>query len=322
MRAKRVLGFVIPSMLCTALVSATVASAQTRPYTPPGQQQQQQPPPPNGGMPEATQPGAVPAPPMNGGFQQSYYPEYYDYGTGYPGVEVRAVPSALTRRAIARAEYRRLQSGLDLMIGEMRKAFERSRDYSQAVADEREAFENYDRERNEALASLRDDPNYQASVSLRQSLTDQIADRRESRHTSPYEILAMAEVKMGYASTASQMEAAALAADPDVQQARERVRRASARVNELRQQHNQEVRSSPELEVARRNLQDARIGKLAAEVYYDGVREARNIALHYAYHTHRYDKYKYLSYGYYGYNYPYDHGYRGGYQVGYPINWR
>jgi hypothetical protein len=194
----------------------------------------------------------------------------------------------------------------------MRKTFERTRDYASALAEEHEAFAQLERERNEALRSVRDDPAYQASLSLRQSLTDQIADTREDRRPYDGEVMAMAEVKLGYASTASQMESAALAADPDVQQARERLRRASARLSELRAQHDLEVRNSPELEVQRRNVQDARIAKLASEVYYRGVRHVAEAALDYAYHTRRYDQYQYLSYGYYGYNY---HG-------GYPYNWR
>jgi hypothetical protein len=293
---------------------ASVASAQMRPSN-----AYQPAPPPNGG-PGATAPaqpggpnGEMPAPPppdmLTGGYQPSSYPEVYHYNTGWPGVEVRAFPAALTRRAIARAEYRRLQTGLDIMIRSMRGAFERTRDYASAIAEEREAFEQLERERNEALRSVRDDPTYQASVSLKQSLTDQIVSVRDDR--KPYDggVMAMAQVKMGYASTASAMEAAALAADPDVQQARERLRRASARVSELRAQHDLEVRSSPELEVARRNLADARIAKLAAEVNFQGVREVANAALDYAYYTRRYDQYQYLSYGHYGY-------------FGYPYNWR
>ncbi len=311
MRAKHVFVTSIVTAILFSMLTVSPAAAQPQAYAPPGTAPAQ----PNGnGAPEN---GAATMP-MNGGYQPSYYPEQYDSGTGSPGRAVRAAPPALTRRAIARAEFRRMQTGLDLMILEMKKAFERSRDYSSAMAEEREAFEALERERNEALRSVRDDPHYQASVSLRQNLTDQIAQRREDRHSSVGEILTMAEVKMGYARDASAMESAALAADPDVQQARERLRRASSRASELRMQHDQSVRNSPELEVARRDLKDARIAKLAAEVYYQGVREARDIALDYAYYTRRYDQYKYLSYGYYGYNYPH-HG--GGHRIGYPIGY-
>jgi hypothetical protein len=305
------------SVACAVLVATSVAAAQTRPngngYQPA--------PAPNGAAIQAQQGapnGAAPAPAadmLNGGYQPSYYPDLYHYNNGWPGVEVRAVPGALTRRAIARAEHRRLQSNLDLMILTMRKAFERTRDYVTAVAEEREAFAQYERERNEALRSVRDDPTYQASISLKQSLTDQIAAARDPRRPYDDEVMAMAQVKMGYASTASAMEAAALSADPDVQQARERLRRASARMSELRSQRDLEVRNSPELELARRNVQDARIAKLAAEVHFLGVLEIANTALDFAYYTHRYDQYKYLSYGHYGY-----YGYPN--SVGYPYNWR
>ena len=321
MRTSRVVGTISAAcVVCGMLVMTTVAWAQTRPNgngyqpapapnAPPGATAPAQPGAPGGEMP-------APAPDMmNGGYQPSAYPEVYHYNTGWPGVEVRAFPAALTRRAIARAEYRRLQTGLDVMIRSMRGAFERTRDYMSAVAEERDAFEQLERERNEALRSVRDDPSYQASVSLKQSLTDQIVSTRDDRRPYDGEVMAMAQVKMGYASTASAMEAAALAADPDVQQARERLRRASARMSELRAQHDLEVRNSPELEVHRRNLADARIAKLAAEVNFQGVREVANAALDYAYYTRRYDQYQYLSYGHYGY-------FGNQYSVGYPYNWR
>ena len=307
------------SLACAILVVTSVASAQTRPngngYQPaPGAT-------PNGAAAQAPN-GVAPAPTpdmvvggVGGAYQPSYYPEIYHYNTGWPGVEMRAVPGALTRRAVARAEHRRLQSNLDLMILTMRKAFERTRDYVSAVAEEREAFAQLERERNEALRSVREDPSYQAAVSLRQSLTDQIVTARDDRRPYDDEIMAMAQVKMGYASTASAMESAALSADPDVQQARERLRRASTRLSELRAQHDLEIRNSPDLEIARRNVQDARVAKLAAEVNFIGVLEIAEEALDFAYHTHRFDQYRYLSYGHYGY-------YGSPYTVGYPYNWR
>jgi hypothetical protein len=61
---------------------------------------------------------------------------------------------------------------------------------------------------------------------------------------------------------------------------------------------------------------DARITKVGAEVYLTGVREARNIALTYAYWSRRNDVYKYLSYGHAGF-WPYS-----SWGFGYPINWR
>jgi hypothetical protein len=309
----------VPAIVCMLLLSATSwgQPRQNGVGGPPARPEGARP----NGLIDPQQPQQMP---MNGGFQQTYYPELYDYGTGYPGIEVRAVPGAMVNRAIARAEYRRLQSGLDQMIRNMRMTFERSRDYAAAAMEERQAFEQLEAARREALQSVVNDPAYQASVSLRQSVSDQIDHTRQSRYSTTDEILAMARVKMDYASTASAMEAAALAASPDVQQARERLLRASAVLSDLRQQFSMDVRTNEDIEMTRRNLQDARIAKLAAEVHYTGVREARDIALNYAHYTRRYDKYKYLSYGYYGYNHPYGvgAGYRGGYPIGYPNRWR
>jgi hypothetical protein len=264
--------------------------------------------------------GAQPQPQLDAGYQPSIYPEqfYYEYPPGYPAVEVRAVPPALARRAVATAEFWRAQGTLHLLVLEMKKAFERSRDYVQAVAEEREAFAQLEEARRDALRSVMEDPNYRAHSELRQNIADQIEQRREDRHVTYDEILAMAQVKMGYSAQVTALEAAALSADPDVQQARERLRRAHARLSELRAQFDLEVRADRDVLVARRNVADARIVKLGAEVYADAVLDAREIALRYAYYgtPNEIYKYKYLNYGYYGYGYPYY-----GHQMGYPIGW-
>jgi hypothetical protein len=308
-------------MLC-----ASAAWSQSRPNAP-GPGGAYQPPPP---APQPMQPGQPPPqqqqqqqqmqplPPAE--FQPtSYYPE--SYGTDYPRAEVNAVAPALVRVVVARAQLRRAESGLNLAILEMRKAFERSRDYVAAINDERDAWDAYVAARAKAMRSLQNDASYVASVNLKQTLASQLDDLRRDSKKLTDQMLAMAQVKMGYASTASQMEAAAVGADPDVQNARQRLRTASARVSDLRAQFDQNVRISPQVLDARHNLDDARIAHLATDAYFWATLDTANVALDYSYYLHRYDYYKYASYGYYGYNYaPYGGG-GGGYRVGYPIGY-
>ena len=79
----------------------------------PAQSDQQQPPPPMQQMPPAE-------------YQPSGYPEMYGaYNTDYPRLEVNAVPPALVRVVISRAQLRRAESGLNNAVQDLRRAFQR-----------------------------------------------------------------------------------------------------------------------------------------------------------------------------------------------------
>lgn len=253
--------------------------------------------------------------PVDNGYRPSYYPE--TYYNDFPMRDVRAVPPVIMQTAIAGAVQRRAQSNLDLMVLELKKAFERTRDWAAAVNEEREAWAALEAARKDALRSVFGDPAYQASVSLRNSLAEQIQQRRQDKQPNLDEILAMSQVKMGYASTATAMEAAALAASPEVQQARERLRRASSKLSELRLAFDLSVRHNPDVQLARRNFSDATIAYVGMASLREALIDAAEFSVRYAYWYNQYNYYQYLSYGYYGYNYPP----YGTYGIGYPIGW-
>src|SRR5688572_6724590 len=73
------------AFVLVALLATSVAFAQpTRPAMPPNGGNGAAPAQPNGGYGEAPPPAM-----LNGGYQPSYYPDYYHYNTGWPGAEVR-----------------------------------------------------------------------------------------------------------------------------------------------------------------------------------------------------------------------------------------
>jgi hypothetical protein len=135
-------------------------------------------------------------------------------------------------------------------------------------------------------------------------------------------MLAMATVKLSYSATASAMEAAALAAEPQVRSARQRLVAAGARTAELRLQLDDAVRNSPDVILARKALADARTAALAAGAAYIEAANVANVAFDYAYYL-RGNPYPYVvNYPYYPYgSYGYGGGYQVGYPIGYPYNW-
>ncbi len=107
------------------------------------------------------------------------------------------------------ALFRRAQTELDATIRRAQRDFEKSRSYRQAVAGEKDAYDAYLASRSHALRDLADDSRYQSLINLRNELGDRIARRRAAHDISKEELLALATLKMEYASRARSMEVAA-----------------------------------------------------------------------------------------------------------------
>jgi len=97
-------------------------------------------------QPPVMQQPAPPAPQWQ--FQPSAYPETY---TDFPMADVRAVPPALVRAVVARAQLRRAHTTLDQAVRDVTGAFTRSRDWLAAMGEERQAWDALQAARAKAL---------------------------------------------------------------------------------------------------------------------------------------------------------------------------
>jgi hypothetical protein len=98
-----------------------------------------------------------------------------------------------------------------------------------------------------------------------------------------------------------------------VQDARRRLTDAAARLADMKAKFNRTVKREPTVVAARRDFDDSKIGYLAADSLLQSTIHAREIALDYAYWSHRWDIYRYLQVGAYDYDgyYPYGFAYGG-----------
>ena len=227
----------------------------------------------------------------------------------FPDDEVHDWVVASARAAHSRAILHRSEKELNDSVRDAQFSFEQSRDYHDAAAEEKRAYDAYIAERQKALESVVTDPKYKAALSLRDQLADQIAYMRA--HSKPSEVpremlLALASQKLQYASDAHAMESAALDKDPDLKDARQKMVQASAKVSQMRAQFDASIRFNPQILQARRNLEDARVALITAEAYRDAAAAAGAVATDYAYYRHRWDYvHQNDSFGPYGYGYGY-----------------
>jgi len=250
------------------------------------------------------------------------YPETYNPNVLYPGQELRALPGARANAVAARAVLRQAESALDRAVADVTRVHLRSAELQRAIEEERAAWKALEDARAEALSDLKDDENYLALQRLRQRLAEQLEQlRRREQKPSVDQIVAIASLRLEYAMTVSAMEAAAVAANPAVRDARQRLVRASQRLRELRLRMEDAVRNDQQVILARRAVQDARIAALASDAYFVEARNVAEIAMDYAYAIRtRPVPYFITPYSYYG---GYGYGYPVGYpMVGYPVGYR
>src|SRR5665213_2079459 len=176
---------------------------------------------------------------------------------------------ANARWGYARAAFRRAERELDNIIRTAQLNFEQSTDYAKAVAEEKRAHDAHTAEREKALQTVVSDPKYLAALKLRDETGDKISQyRSEYRNDLPASVtLTLASQKLRYASDAHNLEVAALQNADNVKAAQARLVQASTKVSSLRQSFDNSVRNNPQIQEARRNLEDARLAVAGSEAY-------------------------------------------------------
>ena len=211
----------------------------------------------------------------------------------YPAAEVQAVPGARARLAAARAQFDDAQSALHLLIDRLKEDFEYSADLSAAMRAEKNAYDRYTAARDRVLKQVAADSEYRTLRNLCKDLNDRLFNLKANPTANKSEIIATAELKLAYATKVSDMESDALKADSPTQDAKSRLIDAAAKTADLRAQFQRSLHRDKTVLAARREMQDAKVARVAASAMLDGALEARDIALDYAYWLHRRDPYTY-----------------------------
>lgn len=238
-------------------------------------------------------------------------PGYYGYGN-FPSIEVHDAVVANARAATARALFRRAENALNNAVRKAVRAFENSGDLREAQKAEKDAYEKYATARRRALQSVLEDPKYRAIMSLRSELSERISYKRANRSVDDRsdkevmdDVLALATLKMNYATDARAMEQLALETSAEAKDAQAKLRQAATRVSDLRRDFDDALRNDRDLVAARQNLEDARVAKLTASAYLKGAVIAADEALDFAYYLNRYSRYDGAGYQDYRDYYPY-----------------
>jgi phospholipase/lecithinase/hemolysin len=188
----------------------------------------------------------------------------------FPSAQLNNYAAAFARAVTARAMFRRAEGELNQAVAEFERRYQNSAEMRQAIADERAAYEALNRARRKALQPIVNDEKYMRLTALYQDLAERLQQGRVTRSIAADEVIAMAQIKLKYASDLHAMEADTLNGDGSVREAQDRLVAAGSRVAALRQRQDDARRADPDLLAARRNVEDARIAQLAADAYLTG----------------------------------------------------
>lgn len=221
---------------------------------------------------------------------------------------VMAVPQAKADATVAKWTYRRIDRELSLLSNFMLRDFRDSPEYDQAFTAFQAAYDDYEAARAQALSGIRGADNYQAVVSMRKDVSEQIADEHSQKQPNGERLVSLAGLKVDAIAAFRDQERDALAADQNVAEARQRLIAAGKKLARMEKDFARTVRNDDALANLRKGREDARIAMLASGAYLNETRNARNIALRYAYVARGYDRYIPRLFG--DYNYSYGNGFR------------
>jgi hypothetical protein len=185
----------------------------------------------------------------------------------FPDSQAGQWVDAATRAAMTRAIYGQAQIDLSNVIRRAQAHFERSKDFQKALDGEQQAYADYLAARDKALADVRQNPRYAELMRMQADLANRLSAGRQNHELTHDDILAMAELKLSYASEARAMEEQALAADSDVKDSREKMVSASRVVSGMRSDFEFALPDTEEIATARRNVENTRIAMLTAAAY-------------------------------------------------------
>jgi hypothetical protein len=276
-------------------------AASTAPTNPGAPEWFRQPTPAPGAPAGAANPGPdpryIPAPaPLPAGQPNPVFAPQSPYAGDYPSRDLSNWVFANAHAATARALFSRAENDLAASFKRAQHNFERSKGYVQATSEEKDAYDGYIAARGKALHELSEDPKYVELLKLRDDLSDKIAIKRAEKDASKIEILAMAELKMEYASDARSMESIVLSNNTELADARKHMIAASQKTVQMRNDFDESLRDNPQILAARENLEDARVALITSQAYLNGSSIVSSAALDYAYYLHRNDVGRYDPY--------------------------
>ena len=241
------------------------------------------------------------------------------FSEAFPTGLAADVPDARERYVTLKWSYQTAKQRLADRNDDLRREFVASDDYRELQREIEQAQADLQEARAAALAPLADDSDYRAAGEVYDNLQDQIRAAHDNGNADPAAIRGQSELALRYANQRAAKERDLIEASTAVRSAQDRLAELGRRQAELETRFEATARNDDRVRQLRDEIENLRIGYLAAGARLDSAVRAANIAADFAYFraATRDGAGGYAGYGGYGRGYGSPYGYGGGLYGGY-----
>lgn len=187
-------------------------------------------------------------------------------------IDNKPVQDAKAKLAVAQGKVEHAQDAMSALLIQLRKDAEASPAIADAVTALKQAQADYDAATAPILLKVRATPEYTSALADKQAAAKNVLALQAEVPPNQAEITKAATMVLNKGHAITQLESAALAADPTAAALKEKLNAANSRLLKARYAAEQSIKTNPELAVAKKAVEDAQ-----AEVV--PLQSAYNIAL-------------------------------------------
>lgn len=196
-----------------------------------------------------------------------------------PDVDDKPMKDAKVKLAQAQGQVERAQDALNKLIAELRKQSETSPQLSAAQEALRQAQADYDNAAAPVLERVRAGNAYRDALDAKKTAARKVQDLQADPNADQDQITAAARIVLEKGHAVTEMENAALVADPKIVVLKERLAAANSNLLKLKRDLEQSIKTNPQVLEARKQVEQAQQQVPPLQAAYNSESEKYNKAV-------------------------------------------
>jgi chromosome segregation ATPase len=196
-----------------------------------------------------------------------------------PDVDDKPMKDAKVKLAQAQGQVERAQDTLNKLIAELRKQSEASPQLSAAQEALRQAQADYDNAAAPVLEKVRAGNAYRDALDAKKAAAQKVQDLQADPNADQDQITAAARVVLEKGHAVTEMENAALVADPKIVVLKEKLAAANSNLLKLKRDLEQSIKTNPQVLEARKQVEQAQQQVPPLQAAYNSESEKYNKAV-------------------------------------------
>jgi hypothetical protein len=194
-------------------------------------------------------------------------------------IDNKPVQDAKAKLGVAQGKVEHAQDAMNALLVQLRKDAETSPAIADAVTALKQAQADYDTATAPILLKVRSTPEYTSAMADKQAAAKNVLALQAEVPPNQAEITKAATIVLNKGHAITQLESAALAADPTVSALKEKLNAANSRLLKARYAAEQSIKTDPQVAVAKKTVEDAQAEVAPLQSAYNTALEKYNNAV-------------------------------------------